>query len=106
MQVLPDWGRELTFPVDEPVFFVEVWTPASTWSPANPAWQCEEIGLSQCDVHEAIAWAQERTPSEGCYVLHACFFDDRANGVMVWLAGHKPDFGGEGNSLTFTWPAD
>lgn len=54
-------------------------------------------------MHEAITWAQERTPSEGCYVLHACHFDVCGNGVMVWLAGRYPDFGGESNSMTFTW---
>lgn len=103
MQVTPGWGSELTVPIDDPVFLVEIWTPASTWSATNPAWQCEETGLSQCDVHEAIAWARDHTPSTGHYTLHACYVDEHHNGVMVWLAGHDPADTEQGNRLTFTW---
>lgn len=104
VRIMPeDWTRELTVPVDAPVFLVQVWTCDFTWSPTNGVWSCEETGLAECDVHEAIVFARNRTPEGGQYTLHACYFDERGNGVMVLLAGQEPIYDPDEEGLRFTW---
>ena len=103
MRFMPeDWARQLSVPVDDPVFLVEVWTREGS-SSSNGTWRCEETALAECDVNEAIAWARDRTPEGAHHTLHACYFTPQGNGIMVWLAGQDPLRDPDGEPLVLTW---
>lgn len=103
MRFMPeDWAQQLTVPVDDPVFLVEVWVREGS-PPSSGAWCCEETALAECDVHEAIAWARHRTPEGAHYTLRACYFDPQGNGIMVWLAGEDPLRDPDEEPLVLTW---
>jgi hypothetical protein len=83
--------------VNAPEFYVEIWTPhRPTWSESNRVWECAEYELSECDVDEALRWAQAETPSDGlsCCVLYATYrrsVDSDACDVHIRLYGKDPE---------------
>lgn len=84
--------RDVQSESDHPVFRVYVWRP--TVDPAlHPVvgWANYSYEMSACDVHEAIAWAEEQLQGEhDRYTLYVCY--RRLDGVLatIKIAGKDP----------------
>jgi hypothetical protein len=72
--------RDQRWGIDHPRYRVYFWSSDSA---------CDEYELSGGDVHEVIAWAEERSRGGGHYVLYAVVPDDDGVG-LIRLAGTDP----------------
>lgn len=62
--------------------------------------------LNGCDVHEALAWAQENQSNPGCFVLYAGTWTNCGYLETLWLTGKAPGAGERSSAVTFETPQE
>ncbi|WP_461153459.1 hypothetical protein [Saccharopolyspora tripterygii] len=93
MRIRPVDERDVSIEDDHPVFRVHLWSPtapAAQVPPERIGWWNDSYELRECDVHDAIAWAQDNVPEDGRYVLQACHRREDGRLAAIVLAGREP----------------
>jgi hypothetical protein len=93
MEVNPVDERDVTIEDDHPVFRVYMWSqpfPNVHVPPERVGWWNYAYELKECDVHEAIAWAQDNLAEGGQYTLYVCYRREDGRLTAVRIAGTEP----------------
>ncbi|MBR8642409.1 hypothetical protein KEF29_31470 [Streptomyces tuirus] len=91
--------RRISKTDDRPSYFVEQWS----WEVVDDGRRirdltCATYTLSDCDVLEALEWAESRRSEPGSFVLHAATWTNQGFLETLWLTGSPPEQGSSGSA--------
>lgn len=93
MEIRPVDERDVTSEDDHPVFRVYLWSqpfPNVHVPPERVGWWNYSYELTGCDVHQAIAWAQDNLAEAGQYTLYVCYRREGGDLTAIRIAGKDP----------------